>query len=146
MYPVHPQIAAPYGLPSETKERRSQRRSDGTIQVKGVRFEIPSRFRHLEHLFVRYQRWDLSMAYLVDNRTGTLLTPLYPQDKTKNAHGYRRTLEPPCTNPLPQNDSEPIPALLRKILADYAASGLPPAYLPKEESSRLPGKEGNKNE
>lgn len=126
------------------KERRSQRRSDGTIQVKGVRFEIPSRFRHLEHLFVRYQRWDLSMAYLVDNRTGTLLAPIYPQDKTKNAHGYRRTVEPPCTNPLPQNNSDPIPALLRKILADYAATGLPSAYLPKEES--LIRKEVNDNE
>ena len=28
---------------------------------------------------------------------------------------------------------DPLPALLRKWLADYAATGLPPAYLPKEE-------------
>ena len=28
-----------------------------------------------------------------------------------------------------------LPALLRKWLADYAATGLPPAYLPKEEIS-----------
>jgi hypothetical protein len=26
-----------------------------------------------------------------------------------------------------------MPALLRKWMADYAATGLPPAYLPKEE-------------
>lgn len=34
-----------------------------------------------------------------------------------------------------KDDSNPIPPLLRKILADYAATGLAPAYLPKEESN-----------
>ena len=28
---------------------------------------------------------------------------------------------------------EPLPPLMRKLLADYAATGLPPAYLPMEE-------------
>lgn len=126
------------------KERRTQRRSDGTVQIRGVRFEVPSRFRHLEHLFVRYQSWDLSMAYLVDNRTGNLLSSIYPQDKTKNAYGYRRTVESTTENqPSSQKEtSDPIPPLLRKILADYAATGLPPAYLPKEESPRSPDPEG----
>ncbi len=119
------------------EEKRAQRQSDGTIQIKGVRFEIPSRFRHFRRLHVRYQTWDLSMAYLVDEKTGSLLGRIYPQDKTKNASGWRRTIEPssdriPST---PQMDSNPIPPLLRKILADYAATGLPPAYLPKEESA-----------
>jgi hypothetical protein len=30
--------------------------------------------------------------------------------------------------------SDPLPALLRKWMADYAATGLPPAYLPKEQT------------
>jgi hypothetical protein len=30
---------------------------------------------------------------------------------------------------------DPLPPLLRKILSDYAATGLPPAYVPKEELS-----------
>lgn len=119
------------------KEHRTQRRSDGTVSIKGIRFEIPSAFRHLEHLFVRYQSWDLSMAYLVDKRTDGLLACIYPQDKTKNAHGARRTLEPVQDElPLHKSESDPIPPLLRKILSDYAATGLPPAYLPKEESLR----------
>jgi hypothetical protein len=29
--------------------------------------------------------------------------------------------------------ADPLPALLRQWLADYAATGLPPAYLPKDE-------------
>lgn len=83
------------------------------------------------------------MAYLVDNRTDTLLARIYPQDKAKNAHGYRRMVEPPQP-PLPQSNDDPIPALLRKILAEYAATGLPAAYLPKEESPIR--KEVNDNE
>jgi hypothetical protein len=33
----------------------------------------------------------------------------------------------------PPADPDPLPALLRQWLADYAATGLPPAYLPKAE-------------
>jgi hypothetical protein len=115
------------------QERRTQRKSDGTLQIDGVRFEVPSRFRHFQHLYVRYQRWDLGSAYLVEPRTGDLLARIYPQDKTRNAHGYRRTLEP-LTEPIaPETDSEPFPPLLRKLMSDYAATGLPPAYIPKDE-------------
>jgi hypothetical protein len=116
------------------QETRSQRQSDGTVQIKGVRFEIPSRFRHLRRLQVRYQSWDLSMAYLVDKRLGNLLTTIYPQDKIKNANQHRRTMESVAEHNMawPQSGSDPIPPLLRKLLSDYAATGLPPAYLPKE--------------
>ncbi len=126
------------------QERRTQRRSDGTISIKGVRFEVPSAFGHLEHLFVQYQTWDLSLAWLVDQRSGNLLSHLYPQDKAKNAHGHRRAVgfAPENTQargiqpsaPAPAAEEDPIPPLLRRILADYAATGLPPAYLPKTDS------------
>ncbi len=126
------------------QEGRTQRKSDGTIQVKGKRFEVPSRFGHLRKLKVRYQTWDLSMAYLADERTGNLLARIYPQDKTKNAHGYRRTLKPVSDQALRpvKTDADPVPPLLRKLMKDYAATGLPPAYIPKEEYKS----EGNKNE
>ena len=115
------------------QERRTQRKSDGTLQIKGVRFEVPSRFRHFQYLYVRYQSWDLSTAYLADQRTGDLLARIYPQDKAKNAHGYRRTLQSPDEPADPATDSDPIPPLLRKLITDYAATGLPPAYVPKDE-------------
>jgi len=115
------------------QQRRSQRKSDGTIQIDGVRFEVPSRFGHIQHLWVRYQSWDLSHAFLVDRNTGNLLAKIYPQDKHKNADGLRKPRNLPA--PLPKNTDidNPIPPLLRKILSDYAASGLPPAYLPKND-------------
>jgi len=36
-----------------TQKRRTQRKSDGTLQIEGVRFEAPSRFRHFQSRFQR---------------------------------------------------------------------------------------------
>jgi transposase InsO family protein len=75
---------------------RTQRRSDGTVSLAGRRFEIPSRYRHLERLHLRYARWDLRSVDLVDPRTRALLCPLHPLDKARNADGQRRSLAPGC--------------------------------------------------
>ena len=116
-------------------ETRAQRRSDGTLQIKGVRFEVPSRFRHFRRLHVRYRSWDLGRAWLVDERTNDPLADIYPQDKIKNSSGLRRTLAPfPSDTPPADNDADPHPPLLRKLLAEYAATGLPPAYIPKDNN------------
>ncbi|MGH6840398.1 MAG: DDE-type integrase/transposase/recombinase, partial [Methylocella sp.] len=55
------------------EDQRRQRKSDGTISVEGVRFEVPTRYRHFRKVVVRYARWDLSRVDLVDPRHGTLL-------------------------------------------------------------------------
>jgi len=127
-------------------ETRKQRKTDGTIKLKGVRFEIPSRFRHIQKLHLRYQSWNLSKAYLIDGRRDEKLATIYPQDKTKNASGQRRLLEvtqealsktntdDSISSKIKTGDS--IPPLLKKIMADYAATGLPPAYLPKNDECR----------
>jgi putative transposase len=120
---------------------RSQRRSDGTISLQGRRFEIPSRFRHLRRVQVRYASWDLGHVYLEDPRAGKVLARLFPLDRTRNADGRRRSLEKigdrPETTPDTASHDDMAP-LLRKLLEEYAATGLPPAYLPqtasKEES------------
>ncbi len=116
---------------------RTQRRSDGTVVVAGVRYEVPSRFRTLATLTLRYPGWDLSQLVLMDPRTGQPLARLLPQDKAGNASGARRALEPVAAALAPSTASppgaDPLPALLRRWLADYAATGLPPAYLPKDE-------------
>ena len=119
--------------------RRTQRRSDGTISVEGVRFEIPSRLRALNKLTVRYRRWDLSEAWLVDQRNEDVLARVVPVDLTRNADGLRRVLEEPDVAPAPLDaDDDPIPARLRELLEDYAADGLPPAFLPLDDTEEQP--------
>jgi len=119
-------------LSFRVKSTRSQRRSDGTLSIEGVRFEVPNRFRHLQRLPVRYARWDLSCAEVVDERTGAVLVTIHPLNKTKNAEGLRRRLDPihPASPP-PETEMAP---LLKKLLAEYAALGVPPAYIPKEDN------------
>src|ERR1700682_1902205 len=73
-------------------DHRMQPKSAGTVVIDGRRFEIPNRYRHLTRLEVRYAGWDLGLVHLVDERTGIVLSRLYPQDKTQNASGLRRTL------------------------------------------------------
>lgn len=113
---------------------RAQRKSDGTFTLDGVRFELPSRYRHLERLTLRYASWDLSYVHLTESRRGTVLCRLYPLDKAKNADGVRRSIEPVDHEPTPSADGESgIAPLLENLMERYAASGLPPAYLPRDE-------------
>ena len=113
---------------------RTQRQSDGTISIEGVRFEIPARYRHFRAVTVRYARWDLGRADLVDERSGTILAPIYPLDKAANADGRRAAIEPSSadmpTHERPRTSGE-LPPLLKRILQEYSATGMPPAYLPK---------------
>lgn len=114
------------------QERRRQRKSDGTVSIEGVRFEIASRFRHTERLVVRYASWDLTHVWLVDGQTGAVVARIYPQDKHRNADGRRRSLEPVYDVEVPKAPEQSGPApLLAKLMADYAETGLPPAYIPK---------------
>jgi putative transposase len=111
--------------------KRTQRRSDGTVTVEGRRFEVPSRYREIRDVWIRYARWDLRVVDLVDPRTDDVLCPLYPLDRARNADGLRRRLEAP-DEPAPADPPESgMAPLLRAYLAEYAATGLPPAYVPK---------------
>lgn len=113
---------------------RKQRMSDGTLSIGGIRYELPSAYRTLLRPTVRYARWDLSSVDLVDPRRGTHLATLVPLDKERNADRVRRALpEPsdPCvSSPSPRPAG--ISPLLRQLMADYAATGLPPGYLPHD--------------
>jgi transposase InsO family protein len=110
---------------------RKQRRSDGTASLEGVRFEVPSRYRQLETLHLRYAQWDLRTVELVDPRTGVSLCPLFPIDKARNADGRRRSIAPTDEVALPTTPAKAgIPPLLKSLIEEYAATGQPPAYLP----------------
>lgn len=114
--------------------QRTPRRSDATVTVDGIRYELPVRFAHLRSVILRSPSWDKSFMTLVDPKTDAPLARLLPQDKVKNASGRRRTIQPDNhVESTAHCCDDPMPALLRRWLADYAATGLPPAYLPKEE-------------
>jgi transposase InsO family protein len=116
---------------------RTQRQSDGTISLEGVRFEIPARYRHFRELTVRYARWDLGRVDLVDHRSGIILAPIYPLDRTANADGRRASVPVDGLDVPPESPRHPsgeLPPLLQRILQEYSATGLPPAYLPKTPS------------
>ncbi len=116
------------------EQTRTQRRGDGTVSIEGVRFEIPGRLRTLPRPTVRYRRWDLSEAWVIDPRSRALLATIRPVDKTANADGRRRALEPIPDAHLPEPvGDEPLPPLMRTLLEDFAATGLPPAWLPLED-------------
>jgi transposase InsO family protein len=116
-----------------TEQMRTQRRSDGTITVEGVRFEVPARWAHLPRLSVRYARWDLSSVLVCDRRTGAVIGRLVPLDKTRNADAVRR---PRALTPSTQSRpaATGVAPLLDALLRQYRATGLPPAYLPTDES------------
>jgi hypothetical protein len=123
-------------LAFRVEETRVQRRSDGTVTIAGVRYEVPSRYRTLERLSVRYASWDLSMVHLVDARTGLRLAPLYPLDRSRNGRQTRRLLAdvarpaPAPTTPIATNPE--VAPLLRQLITAYDRAGLPPAYVPKD--------------
>ena len=127
---------------------RRQRRSDGTISLEGVRYEVPARYRHFRDVTVRYARWDLGQVALVDPRHGTILAALYPLDRQANADGQRLLFpldaagaaggdQPPGDRrddaglPGRECPEQELPPLLKQILNAYSATGIPPAYLPK---------------
>jgi transposase InsO family protein len=108
---------------------RRQRRADGTVSLAGQRFEIPARYRHLGVVSLRYARWDLARVDLVDARLGVILCAVKPLDKAANADGQRKALDAPGPDVAPPTPSGIAP-LMRQLLAEYAATGVPPAYLP----------------
>jgi hypothetical protein len=110
--------------------KRKHRRSDGTVSLAGQRFEIPSRYRRLDEIHLRYARWDFSRVDLIDARSGQVLCPLRPLDKAANADALRRLVDPATTDTSAMPAAAGIAPLLKKMIADYAATGLPPAYLP----------------
>ena len=123
---------------------RSQRKSDGTVSIESRRFEIPARYRHLKRIHVRYAPWDLARVWLVDPESNKPLSPLYPLDKAKNASGERRRLASTDTptNEAPQGDIAPH---LKQLMAEYAVTGLPPAYIPMNDTE-TPNPEDTTNE
>ncbi len=163
------------GRPSPTAEvlravfrvvaKRRQRRSDGTLTLEGRRFEVPSRYRHMRDLHVRYARWDLSNVDLWDPVQRVGLGRILPLDKAANADGVRRTRGPIAVDGVANMaqdesaDAAPTDAAgeskaaswrvapyLQALLNEMRGRGLPPAYLPTPEPGDVGASEGRSSD
>ena len=117
------------------ERRRKQRRGYGTCSIEGVRFEIPSHYRHIESVRVRYARFDMARVSMVDPHTGVELCRLHPLDKHKNADGRREQLRPATTTTAKPSGIAPH---LHRLMARYEQPGRAPAYLPDPHSAQTP--------
>ena len=118
---------------------RRQRKSDGTLTFAGIRYEIPSAYRTLIRPTIRVARWDLSSVELVDPRRGTHLATLLPVDPARNAERGRRVVAEASVAPTPPATG--LAPLLRQLMAEYSATGLPPAYIPHDPTADAPATE-----
>ncbi len=140
-----PNVLRPAPSPETLKEAfrqrawRTLRRSDCTITLQGVRFEIPSAFRHWKRLPLLYADWDLGLVHIADPKTGDPIHRIFPLDKARNSSGERRALRPGSTSQGFSSPSRELPPLLQEYLEEFAASGRPPGFLPGPEST-LEGK------
>ena len=64
-------------------DSRTQRRNDGTVVIEGRRFEVPSRYRQIARIELRYADWNLAMVHLVDKHSGKVLCRLYPRTRPR---------------------------------------------------------------
>lgn len=134
-----PEVARPAPSPEELRmaftvaTTRSLRRSDCTISLEGRRYEVPSAFRHLKQIRVRFAHWDLSHVLHINAQSGEVCGRIYPRDTEKNADGRRRRMHPPDHQWRPPERSTGMAPLLKQHLQDYSATGFPMGYLPKDE-------------
>ena len=82
----------------------------------------------------RRRQLELARQRLVNEATGEALVCIQPEDTESNADGRRRVIDAVSALEFDAHGaSGGSPALLKKLLADFAATGLPPAYIPKPE-------------
>ncbi len=115
--------------------KRRLRRSDCTISIEGVRFEIPGAYRHLDFINIHYASWDLSFVHMADPDSDKPLIQIYPLSRETNSNSFRRPFNPEA---LSTESSEGVAStemapLLQKYMRDFAATGIPSPYLAKDE-------------
>jgi transposase InsO family protein len=113
------------------EEKRTQRQKDGTVSIAGIRYEIPSAYRHHIKVSIRMASWDKSHAYLCHPLDGRILVKILPLDKIKNAEGHRRRHAQADYGGSQKEriDIESLPPLLQEIVREHQLSGLPPSYI-----------------
>ena len=93
----------------------------------------------METVWVRTASWDKTSVLLIDVKTDQILCVLYPLDKEANADGARRALTSADNGPA--DEPTEIAPYLRELMTEYAATGLPAAYIPFDQTTPDQGEE-----
>ena len=101
------------------KVTRQVRKTDATLTLDGVRFQLPQCYAHMEALLLRYARWDLAEAEILCPDTHKSLCTIYPLNKIANSAAFRAEIEPSC------KDSNEVPSATETCL-DLTTDHLPP--------------------
>ena len=72
---------------------RNVRKTDSTVAIDGVRFQIPQQYSHFTSLLLRYARWDLGEAEIICQETKKSLCVIYPLNKVLNSSGHRKDIQ-----------------------------------------------------
>ncbi len=120
---------------SFTREQsRKQKMMDGTISCHGMRYEVPSAYRHHQDLWIRSTSWDFTHVYLCDNKERKPILKLFPVDKQGNAQKERARNAPIAQiHQSNKEQLEGIPPLLQELVKKHQAQNLPPSYLRHDE-------------
>ena len=129
------------------RAKRKLRRSDGTLTLNGVRFQLPKQWRHLQEAWLRYARWDLTVVELI-TEAGDRIALIHPLDVRQNARAKRRPVGGDAASVSADaarrkgaadgqgRDAEPsLPPLLEDIMRKQAQSGVPAPWTPFDDDA-----------
>jgi hypothetical protein len=112
---------------------RTIRKTTLTISLSGRQFEVPSQYRHLQKINIRYAEWDLTRVHMINEDTGTNICQIYLENKLENANGMRKKIIKENSEEEINEKKDEVAPLILELLAAHAATGRPMAYIPKED-------------
>ena len=119
------------------EQKRIQRIMDGTISCHGMRYEVPSAYRHHKNLWIRSTSWDLSHIYLCEPKERKPILRIFPVDKQANSQMGRARNAPIAQQHKPiQEHFDKISPLLQKLVNKHTEQHLPPSYLSYDELTK----------
>jgi hypothetical protein len=118
---------------------RTVRKTDSTVTLDGVRFQVPQCYTHMDSLFLRYARWDLGEAEILCPDSYKSLCVIIPLDKLANSSGIRKSIRTDTQEDIPNTsaddtfldlNTDQLPPLLANCLRKHAQQYPLGGYIP----------------
>ncbi len=123
---------------------RTVRKTDATVTIDGIRFQIPQCYAHMDSVLLRYARWDLGEAEILCPDTQKSIYLIYPLNKLANSNAVRKDIEEklPLQQSLSSEDenefldlkTHQLPPLLAHCLEKYAKQYPLSGYIPLQKN------------